>query len=387
MEFSHSFVFTATILILILRVSSGTADKVNTLTNQPSVGFNQYAGYVTVDTNHQRKLFYYFVEAEVHPASKPLVLWLKEGPGCSSVGQGAFSEHGPFKPTKKGGLVRNKFSWNKEANMLYLDSPTGVGFSYSANTSDYYMVTDEMTAIDNLVFLQHWFAKFPTFRNNDFFITGESYAGHYAPQHVELILRTKTKFNMKGNPLLEFNTDFNTRGEFLWAHGYWLSKEVSRFIDSFDVILDVCLSSNKQQTYRLTQMLDICQEDETFTYLNRREVVLAYDWTNLEIPTISLLGMLVKSGVRVMGQDSVIPFLGSRSLLNRLAKELGLNTAESYRAWFKGKQVAGWTQVYGDYLSFATVRGAAHAAPSSQPGRSLVLFKSFLEGKSLPNIL
>jgi serine carboxypeptidase-like clade 2 len=79
MEFSHSFVFTATILILILRVSSGTADKVNTLTNQPSVGFNQYAGYVTVDTNHQRKLFYYFVEAEVHPASKPLVLWLNGG--------------------------------------------------------------------------------------------------------------------------------------------------------------------------------------------------------------------------------------------------------------------------------------------------------------------
>jgi hypothetical protein len=36
MEFSHSFVFTATILILILGVSSGTVDKVNTLTNQPS---------------------------------------------------------------------------------------------------------------------------------------------------------------------------------------------------------------------------------------------------------------------------------------------------------------------------------------------------------------
>ncbi|KAK2366916.1 serine carboxypeptidase [Trifolium repens] len=455
MAFSHSFVFTATILILILGVSSGTADKVNTLPNQPSVGFNQYAGYVTVDTNHQRKLFYYFVEAEVHPASKPLVLWLNGGPGCSSVGQGAFSEHGPFKPTKKGGLVKNKFSWNKEANMLYLDSPAGVGFSYSANTSDYYMVTDEMTAIDNLAFLQHWFAKFPTFRNNDFFITGESYAGHYAPQLAELILRTKTKFNLKGiaigNPLLEFNTDFNARGEFLWAHGlipdstyemltkacnysqlrreyqsgkpssicvevnWLLSKEVSRFIDSFDVIVDVCLSSDKQQAYRLTQMqveqkMDICQEDETFTYLNRREVqkalhselvgikywstcspVLAYDWKNLEIPTISLLGTLVKSDVRVMvysgDQDSVIPFLGSRSLVNRLAKDLGLNTTESYRAWFKGKQVAGWTQVYGDYLSFATVRGAAHAAPSSQPGRSLVLFKSFLEGKSLPNIL
>lgn len=47
-------------------------------------------------------------------------------------------------------------------------------------------------------------------------------------------------------------------------------------------------------------------------------------------------------------------------------------------------QVAGWTQVYGDILSFATVRGAAHEAPFSQPERSLVLLKAFLEGKPLP---
>jgi len=35
-------------------------------------------------------------------------------------------------------------------------------------------------------------------------------------------------------------------------------------------------------------------------------------------------------------------------------------------------------------LTFATIRGAGHEAPSSQPGRSLVLFKAFLEGKQLP---
>ena len=109
---------------------------------------------------------------------------------------------------------------------------------------------------------------------------------------------------------------------------------------------------------------------------------------NLEIPTISILGALAKSGIRVLvysgDQDSVIPLTGTRSLVNGLAKDFGLNTTVSYRAWFEGRQVAGWTQVYGDILSFATIRGAAHEAPFSQPERSLVLLKAFLEGKPLP---
>ena len=42
--------------------------------------------------------------------------------------------------------------------------------------------------------------------------------------------------------------------------------------------------------------------------------------------------------------------------------------------------------MYGDILSYATIRGAAHEAPFSQPERSLVLFKSFLAGKPLPEV-
>lgn len=58
-----------------------------------------------------------------------------------------------------------------------------------------------------------------------------------------------------------------------------------------------------------------------------------------------------------------------------------LNFCCAYTCLF---QVGGWTQVYGDILSFATIRGASHEAPFSQPERSLVLFKSFIEGKPLP---
>lgn len=425
-------------------------DKISKLPGQPPVNFQQFSGYITIDEKQQRSLFYYFVQAQNDPAaSKPLVLWLNGGPGCSSIGAGAFVEHGPFKPSGNV-LVQNQYSWNKEANMLYLESPAGVGFSYSANKSFYASVNDEITAKDNLMFLERWFDKFPEYKNRDFFITGESYAGHYVPQLAHLIVQSKTKFNLKGiaigNPLLEFNTDFNSRAEYLWSHGLisdatyniftsvcnnsqirreyearslskscslvinQVSSEIGKFIDSYDITLDVCLSSQSQvlnQMQDKERMVDVCVEDETTVYLNRKDVqsalharlvgvntwvvcsdVLNYDMQNLEVPTIHILGSLVKAGIRVLvysgDQDSVIPLTGTRTLVSGLAKELKLNTTVPYTAWFENRQVGGWTQVYGEKLSFATIRGASHEAPFSQPERSLVLFNSFLVGKPLP---
>ncbi|THG16054.1 hypothetical protein TEA_005589 [Camellia sinensis var. sinensis] len=122
------------------------ADKIAWLLGQPFVGFQQFSGYVTVDDKKQKSLFYYFVEAEFDPFSKPLVLWLNGGPGCSSLGVGAFSENGPFRPNRQV-LVKNEYSWNREANMLYLETPVGVGFSYSTDASSYEAVSDQQTGI------------------------------------------------------------------------------------------------------------------------------------------------------------------------------------------------------------------------------------------------
>ena len=55
------------------------ADKITSLPGQPQVSFQQFSGYITVDEKQQRAFFYYFVEAEEQPASKPLVLWLNGG--------------------------------------------------------------------------------------------------------------------------------------------------------------------------------------------------------------------------------------------------------------------------------------------------------------------
>ncbi|KAJ0935736.1 putative carboxypeptidase D [Helianthus annuus] len=54
--------------------------------SQPETDFDQYSGYVTVDPNNGRALFYYLAESPVNSSTKPLVLWLSGGPGCSSFG-------------------------------------------------------------------------------------------------------------------------------------------------------------------------------------------------------------------------------------------------------------------------------------------------------------
>jgi serine carboxypeptidase-like clade II len=50
------------------------------------------------------------------------------------------SELGPFYPAGGGGkLQANPHSWHHFANVIFLDSPAFVGFSYSNTTSDKYV--------------------------------------------------------------------------------------------------------------------------------------------------------------------------------------------------------------------------------------------------------
>eukprot|EP00250_Pteridium_aquilinum_P019285 c24378_g1_i1 orf=629-2071(-) len=299
------------------------------------VSFKQYAGYVVTDAAAGRALFYYFVEAQSHPLSQPLTLWLNGGPGCSSVGNGAFEELGPFRPNGTGrGLVLNDHSWNKDSNILFLESPAGVGFSYS-NTSSDLLTNDAKTAQDSLAFLLGWFEKFPEYKSSKFFLTGESYAGHYIPQLASLILEYNDRqgsqvFNLQGvaigNPLLNLGTDSYSTYFYFWSHGTISDEtfdgitaacnfndytdttshnestmcnnflnnamtEVGNYINLYDVLLDVCYPGIAEQEIRLNKQVhnfslgvDVCMDSEIEFYLNLPEVqeALHANTTHLE---------------------------------------------------------------------------------------------------------
>ncbi|XP_057476804.1 serine carboxypeptidase-like 27 [Actinidia eriantha] len=210
-------------------------DRITRLPGQPSsVNFSQYSGYITVDARLGRNLFYWLIEAP--PASgksasskKPLLLWLNGGPGCSSVAYGAWEEIGPFRVNPDGKtLTLAPHAWNTEANLLFLDSPAGVGFSYTSTLVDMQNVGDKRTAKDAYTFLIKWFNRFPQYKHRPFYIGGESYAGHYVPQLSQLIVRgnkgiKNSVINFKGfllgNALLDDHYNYVGTFEFWWNHG------------------------------------------------------------------------------------------------------------------------------------------------------------------------
>eukprot|EP00658_Telonema_sp_P-2_P056506 TRINITY_DN44959_c0_g1_i1.p2 TRINITY_DN44959_c0_g1~~TRINITY_DN44959_c0_g1_i1.p2 ORF type:complete len:108 (+),score=42.50 TRINITY_DN44959_c0_g1_i1:207-530(+) len=96
-----------------------------------------FGGHITVDATAGRAIYYMFAESQSNPSTDPLVLWLTGGPGCSGV-MAMFTENGMFNiDFQTGNPVVNPWSWNKKANVIYIESPAGVGFSYSNTTGDY----------------------------------------------------------------------------------------------------------------------------------------------------------------------------------------------------------------------------------------------------------
>ncbi|KAJ1290880.1 hypothetical protein BS78_02G276800 [Paspalum vaginatum] len=137
-----------------------------------------HAGYYRLPNTHDARMFYFFFESRGQE-DDPVVIWLTGGPGCSSE-LALFYENGPFHIADNLSLVWNDFGWDKASNLIYVDQPTGTGFSYSSDSRD--TRHNEATISDDLYnFLQVFFAEHPKYAKNDFFITGESYAGHYIP--------------------------------------------------------------------------------------------------------------------------------------------------------------------------------------------------------------
>ncbi|EAW12632.1 putative carboxypeptidase S1 [Aspergillus clavatus NRRL 1] len=197
-------------------------------------GVKSYSGYVhlppntladvQVDQPYPINTFFWFFESRNDPRHAPLAIWMNGGPGSSSM-IGLLQENGPCTVNADSNSTElNPWSWNNYVNVLYIDQPNQVGFSYDVPTNGTY---DQLSGRWNVSawaggadagpvpqqnstfyvgtfpslershaanttanaaralwhFAQTWFAEFPAYKPHDdrVSIWTESYGGRYGP--------------------------------------------------------------------------------------------------------------------------------------------------------------------------------------------------------------
>ncbi|KAL0356800.1 UNVERIFIED_CONTAM: Serine carboxypeptidase II-3 [Sesamum calycinum] len=406
------------------------ADKITDLPGQPQVSFSQFSGYVTVDPKAGRALFYWLTESE-DPLNKPLVLWLNGG-------SGAMTELGPFRVNPDGKtLWHNKNAWNTVANILFLESPAGVGFSYSNTTSDY-GTGDNKTAADSYIFLINWLERFPEYKTRDFYITGESYAGHYVPQLAQLIfnknkITNQTVINLKGiaigNAYVDYEDEMSGMYDYFWTHALMSDEHHDAILkncnfSSRESVTETCLETvakadadrgnvffydiyaplcDTNSTAPSLSSYDPCSDNYVFTYLNTPEVqkalhanltgipgpwdscndIISLFWHDMPDSVLPVIKELMASGISVWiysgDTDGRVPVTTTRYSMSKL----GTPVKTPWYPWYYQGEVGGYAVEYQN-VTFVTIRGAGHFVPSYQPERALAFFVSFLEGKLPP---
>ncbi|KAH7071608.1 Alpha/Beta hydrolase protein [Paraphoma chrysanthemicola] len=117
-----------------------TIDFKETSICETTPGVRAFSGYVNIPntilngyggaTAYNASTYFWFFESRKDPKNAPLSLYFGGGPGATSL-MGVTSENGPcFINSDSNSTTLNPWSWNNNVNMLYIDQPVQVGFSY-----------------------------------------------------------------------------------------------------------------------------------------------------------------------------------------------------------------------------------------------------------------
>jgi carboxypeptidase C (cathepsin A) len=125
--------FTTAVLVAVT-LAAPAEDLMGALPDAPAFTTTTYSGYLPVSDT--KSLHYVFVESESDPANDPVVIWFNGGPGCSSM-LAFMQENGPIAIDDGEDYIKtNPYPWNQRANMIWLESPAGVGYSIAGTAED-----------------------------------------------------------------------------------------------------------------------------------------------------------------------------------------------------------------------------------------------------------
>ncbi|XP_071958992.1 lysosomal protective protein-like [Antedon mediterranea] len=209
-------VFSALFMVVMAATNPDEVLSLPGLLKQPA--FPHYSGYLKATGTKQ---LHYWLITSTHKITDPIIVFLYGGPGCSSLFS-LFAENGPFIVNDDGvNLDYNEYSWNSFANVLYLESPAGVGYSFSDDKQ--YKTDDDQITEDHYAALQSFFTKYSGFKVNPLYLVGESYASVYVTLLAMKMINEAEGMNLKGiasgNGLNSVQKNVDSIVPYIYYHG------------------------------------------------------------------------------------------------------------------------------------------------------------------------
>ncbi|KAA8550327.1 hypothetical protein F0562_002011 [Nyssa sinensis] len=396
-----------------------------------------HAGYYRLPHSKDARLFYLFFESR-NSKSDPVVIWLTGGPGCSSE-LAVFYENGPFHITNNLSLAWNDFGWDKVSNLIYVDQPTGTGFSFTSDEDDIRHNEDGVSN-DLYDFLQEFFKAHPQYAKNDFYITGESYAGHYIPAFAARVHQgNKEKegiyINLKGfaigNGLTDPEVQYKAYTDYALEMGLIKQTDynrISKSIPACEQAIKLCGTdggNSCMSAYRVCNNIfnkimeiagdknyydvrkkcvgDLCYDFSNMeNFLNEKSVrdalgvgdidfvscsstvyqAMLMDWMrNLEVGIPALLEDGIKVLIYAGEYDLICNWLGNSRWVHAMewSGQKDFVAASSVPFVVDGAE-AGLLKSHGP-LIFLKVHAAGHMVPMDQPKASLEMLERWTQGK------
>ncbi|KAI3498142.1 hypothetical protein L1887_33911 [Cichorium endivia] len=456
MEYGSKALTLSSLLLLLLALESTfitlTHSKsiVKTLPGYPGqLPFKLETGYVGIGEKEEAQFFYYFVESERNPEEDPLLLYLTGGPGCSAVitffyqiGPLSFNfDNAPENIT----ITNNPNSWTKMANIIFVDMPAGVGFSY-ATTKEASISSDRIVVKQANDFIRKFLIDHPKFLKNPLYITGISYMGIVTPIITSELYKANERgdqpsLNIQGyilcSPLTDKFMDFNSRVEY--AHRMALISDdiyksaiencrgnyvntntansictdtLQRYVECTsglnmeDILEPLCNKSDVQPYCReyyydfaedwindkaVQEALNVRQGtigkweffNRTMHYIEGKNDTFCYAYDIFS--SFAYHKKLVSKNCRALifsgDHDMTFPYVG----IEQWIAALNLAVDSPWKPFYVNKQVGGYEMTYGqnDFsLTFATVKGAGHSVAQYKPKEAMVLAEKWLASKA-----
>ncbi|XP_036102788.1 probable serine carboxypeptidase CPVL isoform X2 [Molossus molossus] len=403
----------------------------------PRQHVESYAGFLTVNKSFNSNLFFWFFPAMADTANAPVVLWLQGGPGGSSM-FGLFVEHGPYFITKNLTMRARDFPWSSTLSMLYIDNPVGSGFSFTDDPKGY-AVSEDDVARDLFSALIQFFQLFPEYQKNDFYATGESYAGKYVPALAHYIHTLNpilsVKIKLKGIAIGDAYSDpesiIGGYAAFLYQIGLLDEKQRRHFqklcdecvkyikeekwfqaFEVMDRLLDGDLTKDPSYFYNVTGCSNYynilqCTEPEDQNYyekfLSLSEVRRAIHVGNRTFNDGSKVAKYLREDTvksvkpwltEIMNNYKVLIYNGQLDIIVAAplteqslmamdwkgSREYKKAKKKIWKIFESDAEVAGYVRQVGDFHQ-VIVRGGGHILPYDQPLRSFDMINRFIYDK------